>query len=94
MAEGNYKQKTPKSAPNPFKIDTKKLDQALDPLFKKIAEERERATNNWFVMLTKQVSEVIGTAVWILLSPQSPLKPCSTMSLRHWRHVVQLFNTA
>jgi hypothetical protein len=67
VAEGNYKQKTPKSAPNPFKMDTKRLDQALDPLFKKIAEEKERAANNWFVMLTKQVSEVIATAVWILL---------------------------
>jgi len=48
-------------------MDTKKLDEALNPLFKKIAEDKERAANNWFVMLTKQVSEVIGTAVWILL---------------------------
>lgn len=69
VAERNFinRQKTSKPQLQPFEIDTSKLDQALEPLFKKIIAVKERAENNWFVMLSKQVSEVILIAVGILL---------------------------
>ena len=67
VAERNFinRQKTSKPQLQPFEIDTSKLDQALEPLFKKIIAVKERAENNWFVMLSKQVSEVILIAVGI-----------------------------
>lgn len=69
VAKRNFlnRQETAKPQPQAFEIDTSKLDQAVEPLFSKIREDRERAENNWFVMLSKQVSEVILMAVGILL---------------------------
>lgn len=60
-------QKNPPVKTGLFVIDKAIVDLALEPLYRKIKEDRTRVSNNLFITLSKEVSEVIVMAVWILL---------------------------